>query len=77
MQTDDGTGPARSSRAMRSRGSNGRRPHHRLEEPDVRPTSPVLREGPLGNWGSLLGATAERSEASGGMRRERPAEGSR
>jgi hypothetical protein len=34
------------------------------KEPDVWPTSPVLREGPLGNWGSLLDDSAieERSK---------------
>ena len=34
----------------------GRQERRRPEEPDVRPTSPVLREGPLGNWGPLLNA---------------------
>ena len=32
----------------------GRQERRRPEEPDVRPTSPVPREGALGDWGSLL-----------------------
>jgi len=45
----------REATVTRSAGST--RAHQHPEKPDVRPTSPVLREGPLRKRGSLLGKT--------------------
>ena len=51
----------------RSLEPQGRQQRRRPEEPDVRPATPVPREGTPGDWGSLLNQLG----LAGGMRERR------
>jgi hypothetical protein len=54
----------RPCKATVTRNPRSTRERRHPEEPDVRPTSPVLREGPPGDRGSLLGGQRAQAKPS-------------